>query len=379
MRTIATTEKKGLTVAQVGGNEIYKQLHLIQDVISLGKLDGKHSYTTLFAEPQEHGSNIDWWYTGDGTPVSVMKLPPEERQAVLRRFREMIGVLQNYTAKLRAQNRGHADILAHAVVIPNLDYLYAIDGNPVMICWGFWEGDNDLVEETKKLIKQIDTTIADAETMPQTREKEQKDAPSPDTAAGDSSPAPAPTADIAAQETSGATQGAATDIVVETPGAASPSITVQITNAPSPPKMPLSRLLLFTLGALAVLLAIAAWYFLKKTPLSVSPTVMDVRANGVLANENDEAVDLRLHFVSNEEKGISYIIERGQTCQGTATARVGVDNTLVLEMDEVTCPNQNHYEPFSLVCVRNAQSCAGMTKTGDAYQVDVKIEGELAQ
>ena len=35
---ITTTKKKDLTVAQVGGNEIYKQLHLIQDLIAIGKL-----------------------------------------------------------------------------------------------------------------------------------------------------------------------------------------------------------------------------------------------------------------------------------------------------------------------------------------------------
>ena len=389
MGTIATTEKKGLTVAQVGGNEIYKQLHLIQDVISLGKLDGKHSYTSLFAEPQEYEGSIDWY--AEGGAVRVMALSPEERQPILRRFREMIETLQNYAASLREQKknpayRGHADILEHAVIMPSLDYLYAVDGNPVMVCWGFWEGDNDLVTEARKLIRQIDTTIAEDEAARPALQKDHEGTAEAEAPLADSDiSGTAPVAGITAQADtkadldadsgtlSGQIPGAGISLTAEAPA--------QNADIDQLAKKSSSQLPLLILGLLLVLLlALAAWYFLKIKPED-SPVFLkgDVNANGVLSNENGETVDLRLHFSGESATGTSSITEKDQTCQGTVTAHPGTDNTILFEMGELICPNQNNYEPFSLVCVRGSKTCTGTSKNGDSYKVDVNMEGELAQ
>lgn len=405
---ITTTEKKGLTVAQVGGNEIYKQLHLIQDLIAIGKLGDE--YARLFAEPQEYEGSIDWWYAEEGNPVRVMELPPEERQPVLCRFREMIGILQNYAATLRAQKknpayRGHADILEHAVIIPNLDCLYAVDGNPVLVCWGFWEGDSDLVEEARKLIRQIDTTIADdaaarpaiqkeREGLPDTHKRE-GDAPSTGRdARGPASSGTPPVAGIGEQlDPASATPGSAaapgTD-AGEAPGVVGSvpqEAPARSAGATQPGKKSSSRLPLLVLLALIVLaLALAAWYFLKSKPRpSSTPDTSlaflkgDVNAKGVLSNESGEDVDLRLHFAGEDGKGVSYITEKTQTCQGTVTARASADNTVTFALSELRCPNRNHYEPFSLVCVRGSTSCTGTNKNGETYQVEVSMEGEQAQ
>lgn len=370
---ITTTEKKDLTVAQVGGNEIYKQLHLIQDLIAIGKLGDE--YARLFAEPQEYEGSIDWWYAEEGDPVRVMELPSEERQPVLHRFREMIGVVQNYAATLRAQKknpayRGHADILEHAVIIPNLDCLYAVNGNPVLVCWGFWEGDSDLVEEARKLIRQIDTTIADDEAARPATQKEHEGLPDTHKREGD-----APPTDTDA----GVAPGVVGSVPQEAPARSA--------GATQSGKKSSSRLPLLVLLALIVLaLAVAAWYFLKSKPrLSSTPDTSlaflkgDVNAKGVLSNESGEDVDLRLHFAGEDGKGVSYITEKTQTCQGTVTARASADNTVTFALSELRCPNQNHYEPFSLVCVRGITSCTGTNKNGETYQVEVSMEGEQAQ
>ena len=92
---ITTTERSGLTVAQVGGNDIYRMLHQIRSIL---ELDGKlgEDYLSLFAEPVDGGRTIDWYADDEGKAVRVMELPREERQQVLQRFREMFESLHGY-------------------------------------------------------------------------------------------------------------------------------------------------------------------------------------------------------------------------------------------------------------------------------------------
>ena len=169
---ITTTERSGLTVAQVGGNDIYRMLHQIRSIL---ELDGKlgEDYLSLFAEPVDGGRTIDWYADDEGKAVRVMELPREERQQVLQRFREMFESLHGYAEGLRSETRSqtyrnYADILEKAVLVPGIEYLYAVNGKPVLVGWGFSEGDSSVVEEGRKLIKQIEKTIAEdkAQTQP---------------------------------------------------------------------------------------------------------------------------------------------------------------------------------------------------------------------
>ena len=146
---IATTERLGLTVAQVGGNDIYKMRNQVLSIIESNK-DLGDDYARLFAEPVEDRQSIDWYADEDSEAVKVVDLPPEEKQQVLRRFRTMFEKLLAYAGEMRAQGRSqtykiYADTLEKALIIPDLSYLYSVNGSPVLTGWGFSEGDKSVV------------------------------------------------------------------------------------------------------------------------------------------------------------------------------------------------------------------------------------------
>ena len=359
---ITTTERSGLTVAQVGGNDIYRMLHQIRSIL---ELDGKlgEDYLSLFAEPVDGGRTIDWYADDEGKAVRVMELPREERQQVLQRFREMFESLHGYAEGLRSETRSqtyrnYADILEKAVLVPGIEYLYAVNGKPVLVGWGFSEGDSSVVEEGRKLIKQIEKTIAEDKAQTQ--------------------PAPAPTP--AAMPFAGPEE--------EKPApepAPQPAPEPKPEPAPAPqvkkePEKKSSKLLPIVAAIVVLLIAAAAWFFMNQKGEPAPDTSFaflkgDLKADGVLANENNENVNLRLNFPGEDGRGTSYVIEPSQTCEGTVAAKHGPGNTVVFEMSEMVCPNGNNYHPFSLVCVKGEKSCTGTNSNGESWHIEINVGG----
>ncbi len=377
---IATMERSGLTVSQVGGNDVYKMLAQVRSIVEFGKLGT--DYVSLFAEPVDCGHTIDWYADEDGDAVCVSALPPEEKQNILSRFREMLETLQDYAGELRSQNRSqtyktYADILEKAVVVPGLECLYSLAGKPVLVGWGFSKGDNNTVEEGKKLIKEIEKNLKEA--VPATQQAKQK------------AVAPFPAEEKAAEEQKAAAEPIKEEAaeapqpqvgVSETPVAEAPPTRIieaprtPVTHEPLPKKKP-SRIIPIVIGTLIGLAcAFALWAFLQSRADNSFAFLKGERAiAGVLANENNEMVDLKLNFPGEDGKGESFIVEPTQTCKGTVTAQHSPNNEVTLTLSEQTCPNGNHYPAFSLICAEGESSCTGINPDGDSWHVDVNIGG----
>lgn len=364
---ITTTERSGLSVSQVGGNDIYKMLPQVRSIVERGNLG--EDYLTLFAEPVDGGRTIDWYADEEGDVARVTELPKEEQVLLLQRFQEMFSALQAYVNELRAQPKptfkNYADILEKAIITPGLDYLYAVNGKPVLVGWGFSKNDANVVEEGKKLIKQIEKALA--ESAPAVANA----AMPPENATPVSAAQPGETAPEANSEVN---PGAAENVVEPQPPMEAPAPT----DAPAPKK---KKSWLLPLLAIALLiLAGVVWYLMnqkKEMPDDSFAFLQgEINVRDTLANENNENVDVRLHFPGKDGKGESFLVELSQTCQGQVTARHGANNTVNLELGEQVCPNGNNYDPFSLVCIKGKASCTGINKNGDSWQVEVNVGGE---
>lgn len=377
---IATTERSGLIVQRIGDNDVYKMLPHVQRIIELGNLGAE--YALLFAEPVDCGRSIDWYSEKDDLAVCANDLAYEEKQQLFQRFQEMREKLQNYVATMRtpekSQNvKNYADILEKALVIPNVHCLYSIKGNPVMVCWGFSQGDNSVVEGNQQIIREIQTELA------------RKPVTNP-------------------------------IIANDQPQANSPTTGIQ-PNSTSTPALSTKKSSYFLpiVGGILLVLALAcvAWYFLQHqnpaqtisvsstsqssstpqapekqhsdnpqdTPQKPEETTPDtslaflkgeINVHDVLADEKQQKIDLRINFPSEDGKGTTSVIEKNQTCNGTVIASHGQNNTVVLSLSEITCPNKNNYPPYSIVCVRGEKSCLVQDTSGRSLHLEIDIEGE---
>lgn len=362
---IVTTERLGLTVAQVGGNDIYKMRNQVLSIIESNK-DLGDEYTRLFAEPVEGKQSIDWYADEDSEAIRAVDLPPEEKQQLLRRFRTMYETLLAYAGEMRAPGKSqtykiYADTLEKALIIPNLNYLYSVNGSPVLTGWGFSEGDKSVVEEGRSLIRQIEKTIAEEEAKVALL-KQAESAPA-EPFPYEEKPAEEPPAEPAEPKASAEPE----------PEVKKPAEPAQTEPAPLPAKKSKLPLILLILALLAAA-AIAVWYFLhNREDTSFAFLQGNVDVKGVLVNENNEAVDLRLYFPGKDGKGTSYVMEGEQTCEGKVAASHGDGDTVIFDLGELICPNANNYDPFALTCIKGKPSCTGTNKNGESWHVEVTV------
>lgn len=389
-RRIATTQRSGLSVAQVGGSDIYKSRNQIQFVVQQGQLGD--AYVALFSEPVENDRTIDWYTDADGEPVRAVDLPPEERNQVLKQFREMLEKLQGFANTLRNNNsqtyRNYADIVEKALSLPGIESLYAVDGRPVLVNWGFSLGDNSLVEDTKRLMKEIEDKLKEnagdgisRELDSASRESDTKAAPDGDDkpdaeaqqqaepeAEPESSPEPSPAAPDASSAASRPQE---------------PPVAPVITAPPAPAKSSSWFPALMAGAALILAGAAAAWYFLMHKPETPAhtpePSLAWLKgtftAKDVLINENNEAVNLTLAFEGEDGKGKTYISEARQTCEGSVVAAPLDETKVSFAVGKLTCPNGNDYEPFTMICQKGQSLCTGTLENGDTWQLEVNIQG----
>lgn len=102
---------------------------------------------TLFAEPVSNrdGSRIDWYTTRHGRiePLSEM---PQEQAADLRNMlagmeRKIEDLAERLTATSQAGDRALGRALMNALTVPSDKHIYAVDGQPVLVAWGYGEGN----------------------------------------------------------------------------------------------------------------------------------------------------------------------------------------------------------------------------------------------
>lgn len=384
---IATTDRSGLTLAQVGGNDIYKMLPQVQSVIELGQLG--EDYALLFSEPVENGRMIDWYSERDGRPVQAISLPPEERKEVLTQLRQMLEKLHEYSISLRAQTsnqtyRNYADIIEKAVTLPDVDSIYAIDGKPILVNWGFSQGDNDFVDGTKKLIKELEDKINDTNGYIDKEMSQAKSEPENDSAnKPETEESPPPQTEPLQEEGETQTPPDSAPAPDETsaPGegdVGEPAVSQPVSGS-SYSWLPA----VLTGGALVLAGAAAAWYFLLYKPAheAAEPTTSlgwlkgTLQARGVMVDENNQPVNLSLSFAGEDGKGTAYIVEKNQTCEGKVTAAMQPENKVLFSIDQLECPNQNHYSPFSMLCTRGADTCTGTNQNGENWHIEVNMGG----
>lgn len=354
---VVSTSRDGLSVEQVGGNDVYQMLPQLQSV-----LDGLGpQYRQLFAEPVENRRHIDWYVESSGKAVPLASLPSEERQAILKDLKGVLENLNAYSDRLRAADnpasRAYADILAKAITLPKgdaLSHIYVADGKPVLTGWGFTDGLQDEMDGVKALIKVVDTSI----------EKEKPEpAPQPEPA-----PEPAP--------------------VTPEPAPVQPALV-----APAPASSSKGWLLAVLIGGLLVLAGLAAaWYFFyykpgqetlpsaakpaQAPPASSNPDMGFLRDGfnipGKLVDSAGKSMELELTFPDGSGKGTAYARGEDQVCQGPVSANLAGAATVVFDVSALSCPNQDDYESMTIVWNRDSGVCAITYKDGKTYNVNLK-------
>lgn len=366
---VGSTSRNGLSVEQVGGNDVYQMLPQLQSV-----LDGLGpQYKKLFAEPVDNGRDIDWYADSGGKIIPLSKLPMEERQNILIDLKGMLEALNQYASRLRASDKGasrnYADYLVKAMTLPGhnrLSYIYSVDGKPLLTGWGFSDGSTDIVDGVRDLIKEVGDSIKDnagalAEKAVETAKKAAPEAAAP---AAASEPAAKPEAPAPQPEAA--------------PQAGSPSQPMPPPSAPSS----MGWLVAVLVGAALVLAgAAAAWYFLYYKPNHDNPLPAaraqdlgflkgNLYARGVLINQDNEKVDLELHFAGSDGKGDVTISEKDQVCRGATTASAEGSRVL-FDIPAIHCPNGNNYEPMLLDCERGSDSCIATYEDGTKFNLNL--------
>lgn len=385
---IGTTSRSGLSVEQVGGNDVYKMLSQIQSV-----LDGLGpEFAAIFAEPVDAGRDIDW-YAPEGANVEsaadfAKSGRAEELNAGLVKLDKLASGIKAYAADLRASksaaSRNYADILEKALTQPRAmqeQCTYFVDGQPVLIGWGFSDGNNDLVQGIRDLIKKTADEIRD----------KMDSASGAATAGGDADGATNDTDSQSSPESENGAENAVQQKPDETPPSQDGQSQTEsppsqnppaITQAPKPSGN-LSWLPAALAGAgLLAAGAVAAWYFLGKSPekeaanstpdQSLAFLKGSLTANHVLVNESGEDVDLRITFKGSDGIGEATIREKNQTCAGAVKASLQPENKVLFDIAGVKCPNNNNYEALTLLCGRNDKTCLATNRNGDTWKLDLK-------
>lgn len=140
---ISTTRRGSFNALRFQGilaTESYAQ------IVSMLEKSLSKEHALLFAEPvhQATGEYTDWYAAREGTATPLLQLPEEEQQAVKKRIAMLGADIKDLADRLKAdpgqarQIRGN--VLAQAMICPGLEYIYVVDGNPVLTCWGYEPG-----------------------------------------------------------------------------------------------------------------------------------------------------------------------------------------------------------------------------------------------
>lgn len=385
---VGTTSRSGLSVEQVGGNDVYKMLSQIQSV-----LDGLGpEYAALFAEPVEAGRDIDWYAPEGAKMESAADLAKsgraEDLNSGLVHLDKLASGIKAYAADLRASksaaSRNYADILEKALTQPRAmqeQCTYFVDGQPVLIGWGFSDGNNDLVQGIRDLIKKTSDEIRDKMDSASSGVAADHDADAaPNDTDSHSSPETENGAEnVAEQKPDGAQHSQDGQSQTESPRAQNQPATTQDPK----PSGNMSWLPAALAGAgLLAAGAVAAWYFLGKSPekeaanstpdQSLAFLKGSLTADHVLVNESGEDVDLEITFSGSDGIGEVTIREKKQTCSGAVKASLQPENKVLFDIAGVKCPNNNNYEALTLLCGRNDKTCLATNRNGDTWKLDLK-------
>ncbi|CAO3376470.1 SrfA family protein [Azospirillum argentinense] len=106
-------------------------------------------YANYFARPDRdpQGRAIRWLSDVPGTARRWRDLPQGEQVAAAMELHEMRGAFQGYLTELRGQPGGSreaaafASLLENALLVPDDEHLFFVDGQPMVSFWGFRHGE----------------------------------------------------------------------------------------------------------------------------------------------------------------------------------------------------------------------------------------------
>ncbi|WP_171022216.1 hypothetical protein [Cohaesibacter sp. CAU 1516] len=99
-------------------------------------------HAAIFSEPQSStdGTRIHWYISRSGPVARLDTLDAESADGVLSRFGRMQHDILQLADKLatskEASDRAFGRALANAIRIPDQSYIYAHNGNPILVGWG---------------------------------------------------------------------------------------------------------------------------------------------------------------------------------------------------------------------------------------------------
>lgn len=99
-------------------------------------------HAAIFSEPQSStdGTRIHWYIDRSGPVSRLDALDEQTADAVLGRFdriaRDIVGLADRLAASKEASDRAFGRALANAIRIPSRSYIYAHEGNPILVGWG---------------------------------------------------------------------------------------------------------------------------------------------------------------------------------------------------------------------------------------------------
>ena len=102
--------------------------------------NGMPNASAFLAEPvkNERTGLIDWYVEGSTAPVSLTSLPQAEQNAVRTKLAAYSAALNALLSSEAAQNSPQAaDLLHSAMQHPSSADIYALNGEPVLVNWGF--------------------------------------------------------------------------------------------------------------------------------------------------------------------------------------------------------------------------------------------------
>lgn len=349
LRLVGSTSRNGLSVEQVGGNDVYHMLPQIQTILEQERCSAGY----VFGEPQDAGRSIDWYAEAASSVVPFGRLSDSEQLELLQQLQTEREKLQRCAANLRKRGPSgstYADVIAKALVYPEnrtSELIYSVDGKPVMTGWGFSDGSNRTVDGIQELIREVQKKVAAAPPQPLVDPQPEVAEPQPQVVAPDPAVEPHPAAQPVAQP--------------------APPMQQPVYQEPQRPPKNSHWLTWLLLLLLLICVGLAAWYFFFRGPENFNGTL---HSRAAMVNEQNEPVDLTLDFSRGDGSGIVTIVSPSKTCRGAASSTLDGDY-VVISITGVPCPDGNNFDAILFRCRRAGGSCEATGSDGSTWPVQM--------
>src|SRR5512139_702577 len=138
--TLILTTRLGVRPLGVRGEPLHAVAGQLLSVIRRRLGDGP---ADLLAEPQmrETGDGIDWYAARSGPARRLADLDDSERAQVLATIDGHLASIRSLGAQLQASGSEEARLIGRSLELatsrPSDDFVYLVDGQPVIAAWGY--------------------------------------------------------------------------------------------------------------------------------------------------------------------------------------------------------------------------------------------------